>query len=360
VAIGGWDLVRSGRKSGSGNAGRGNLTSADQAHKPLPPSGTRLWSFPANSTVESVAASGGVAFAGTSADAVYAMDGRTGRQLWRFATSSTPNDQLVAAGGLVFVGCSFGGVTAVDAATGQQRWAIEASADFGLAVSGDVLYAGMSPKTPEHGGAVAVSAQTGETLWTYVLYTGGISNIVGGLAVGGGLVYLSTSEGEMLALHTASGTLAWSRFLDGQEFTGPGPVVAGGVVYAGSQGGAVYALDATSGQVLWHRAVGKGASVTVADGVVFASSASGLTALNASTGAVLWRASVPQGIFMSTAAGNAVYGGGDDGSLYAWQATTGNQLWTVTTGGPIASNVAVADGIVYAGSGDHHAYAVTA
>ncbi|HEY1624993.1 MAG TPA: PQQ-binding-like beta-propeller repeat protein [Streptosporangiaceae bacterium] len=361
LAIGAWAAIRDEGTTGSGHTDSGNLTSADRAHKPLPPSGTRLWSFPANSSVQSVAASGAIAFAGTYADAVYAMDARTGRQLWRFATDASSNNQLVTAGGSVFAGSdnTGGGITALDASTGKRRWVVDSHGDFGLTVAGHVVYAGTSPKTPVHSGVIAISAAGGETLWTYVLDSG-ISDVMGGLAAGPGLVYLTTSAGEVIALRAANGTQAWRRALRGASFLEPGPVVSGGVVYAGSQGGTVYALDATSGQELWHRSVGKNATVTVADGLVFASSDSGLAALNTSTGALLWHAAVPQGIFVSTAAGNAVYGAGNDGLLYAWQATTGNKLWAFTTGGPVASNVAVTGGIVFFGSADQHAYAVTA
>jgi outer membrane protein assembly factor BamB len=354
VAIGAWDLVRANGKTTSG----GHLTSANESHKALPPSGSQVWRFPANSSVESVAASGGTVFAGTTGDTVYAMDGRTGRQLWRFATDSSTNNQLVVTGSAVIVGSSDsgGGVTALNAAAGGQLWAVASHGDYGLAAAGAVVYAGTSPKTPAHGGAIALSAKGGETLWTYVL-TG--LDTVGGLAIAGDLVYLNTGNGEVIALHAANGTQAWRQPLSGEEF-GTNPVVAGGVVYAGSTTGAVYALDAGSGQKLWHSKFAQYASLTVASGVVFASNEDGIAALNASTGAVLWQAPVAGGINMSAAAGNGVYGGGNDGLLYAWQATTGNKLWAFTTGAAIASNVTVAGGIVYFGSNDHHVYAVTA
>jgi len=361
VAIGAWDLVRAEGKSKSSSSGTGNgrLTSADQARKPLPPSGSRLWSFPANDSVDSVAVNGGIVFAGTAADTVYAMDARTGQKLWRFATATSINDQLAAAGGMVFVGSGYGGgLTALDGTTGAQLWTLGSDGDSGLAVADDVVYAGTSPKTPQHGGTIAVSAQAGETLWTYVLAD---LDVMAGLAVGGGFVYLTTGNGEAIAVNAATGKQAWRKVV-AEEFNGPGPVVADGIVYAGSDAGTVYALDAGSGQELWHhrsRTSGP-VNVTVASGLLFASNDSGLTALNASTGTVLWQAPVPAGIFVSAAAGNAVYGAGNDGSLYAWQATTGNKLWAFTTGAAIASNVTVADGIVYFGSNDHHAYAVTA
>jgi outer membrane protein assembly factor BamB len=355
VAVGAWELVRGGDKSASS----GHLTAANQPRKALPPSGSQVWRFPANSSVDFVAASGGTVFADTAADTVYALDGRTSRQLWRFATDSSTNNQLVVAGDAVVVGSnsSGGGVTAVNTATGEQLWAVASHGDFGLAVAGRVVYAGTSPKTPAHSGVIALSAQGGETLWTYVLADS--ARGLGGLAAAGSQVYLNTGSGEVIALHAATGAQAWRRPLHGEEFEA-NPVVADGVVYAGSASGGVYALDAGSGQKLWHSKFAQYANLTVASGVVFVSSDSGIAALNTSTGATLWQASVAGGIYMSAAAGNGVYGGGNNGLLYAWQATTGNKLWAFTTGGAIASNVTVAGGIVYFGSNDHHAYAVTA
>jgi outer membrane protein assembly factor BamB len=351
VAIGAWDLVRANDKSTS----TGRLTSASQP-KPLPPSGDRVWSFAANSGVVSVAVGGGIAFAGTGSEDVYAMDARTGRERWRFTADSDQNDQLAVADGVVFVGSGLnGGVTALDTTTGKQLWVVDSNSLFGLAVTGGVVYAGASPKTPGHSGMVALSAEAGETLWTYVLG----STTLGGLAIGDGLVHLTTGNGDVIALNAKTGKQVWQTAL-GEEFIGPGPAFGGGVLYAGSNAGTVYALDGGSGQKLWHHSLSGGdVNVSVASGLVFATNQDGLTALNASTGAQLWQAAVPEGIYVSTAAGNTVYGAGDDGLLYAWQTTTGNKLWAFSTGRAVSS-VAVAAGIVYFGSSDGHAYAVTA
>jgi outer membrane protein assembly factor BamB len=53
-----------------------------------------------------------------------------------------------------------------------------------------------------------------------------------------------------------------------------------------------------------------------------------------------------------------VYVGSSDGSVKAFNATTGASLWTATTG-PIAgySSPVVANGVVYIGSADSNVYA---
>ena len=59
-------------------------------------------------------------------------------------------------------------------------------------------------------------------------------------------------------------------------------------------------------------------------------------------------------------ADGVVYAGSDDNSLYAVDAEDGTEVWSFSTGGDIRSGVAVADGVVYAGSFDDSLYAVDA
>jgi len=55
-----------------------------------------------------------------------------------------------------------------------------------------------------------------------------------------------------------------------------------------------------------------------------------------------------------------IYFGGDDGNIYAVDATTGRQIWKQATGGPVPSTPAVVGGTVYAVSYDGKLYALAA
>jgi eukaryotic-like serine/threonine-protein kinase len=59
-------------------------------------------------------------------------------------------------------------------------------------------------------------------------------------------------------------------------------------------------------------------------------------------------------------AGNLLYVGSHDGSLYALNVETGAKKWEFKTGGPVASTPAVAGGLVYFTSGDGNLYALDA
>ncbi len=59
-------------------------------------------------------------------------------------------------------------------------------------------------------------------------------------------------------------------------------------------------------------------------------------------------------------AGGVIYFGGDDGNIYALEASTGRQVWKHATGGPVPSTPAVSDGTLYAVSYDGKLYALDA
>jgi hypothetical protein len=56
-------------------------------------------------------------------------------------------------------------------------------------------------------------------------------------------------------------------------------------------------------------------------------------------------------------ANGVVYVGPDDGKLYAFNASTGQVIWSAAAGTALASSPAVADGVVYVGSYNHNLYA---
>ncbi len=59
-------------------------------------------------------------------------------------------------------------------------------------------------------------------------------------------------------------------------------------------------------------------------------------------------------------ANGVVYVGSGNGNIYALNALTGEYLWNYLTGGDVESSPAVADGVVYVGSNDGNIYALDA
>src|SRR5439155_1674875 len=74
-----------------------------------------------------------------------------------------------------------------------------------------------------------------------------------------------------------------------------------------------------------------------------------------------WIAATGGSIESSPAVANGVvYVGSGDKELYAFDAGTGSLIWNVATGGSISSSPAVANGVVYVGSEDNKLYAFDA
>lgn len=97
----------------------------------------------------------------------------------------------------------------------------------------------------DSGVAMALDAETGDTLWRHDLGSPSDSSP----AVAGDLVYLGTRDHRMVALDIATGQPRWERDL-GNIVLGS-PIVVDGTLYIGSTNGNLEALDAATGGPRW-------------------------------------------------------------------------------------------------------------
>jgi polyvinyl alcohol dehydrogenase (cytochrome) len=158
----------------------------------------------------------------------------------------------------------------------------------------------------------------------------------------GELVGAGQKSGQYWALNPNTGAVAWVTQ------TGPGGT-AGGLQWGSAVDGTrVYVSNANSNAIPWTP-VG-GSSTTKG----------AWSALDAATGQILWQKADPNfgGLGggpsgpVSTANG-IVFGCSLDalGNMYALSAATGAQLWSFASGGSCLSGAAIADGMVFWGSG---------
>ena len=194
--------------------------------------------------------------------------------------------------------------------------------------------------------------------------------------VANGVVYVGSRDDHVYALNASTGATLWS-FATGWWVLSA-PAVANGVVYVGSVDGNLYALNASTGAMLWSFAAvnaygGLYSSPAVVNGVVYVGStetpsgsgwAGHVYALDGSTGAMLWTFAAGEApgwpaVPNVAVANGVVYAGSGDGNLYALNASTGAKLWSYATGGRVQAPAA-ANGVVYVGSSDHNVYALNA
>jgi outer membrane protein assembly factor BamB len=134
--------------------------------------------------------------------------------------------------------------------------------------------------------------------------------------VAGGMVYVSSNDGNVYALNADTGALVW-------QAEGSGPGVADGIVYfMGSYDTFLYARNAKTGALVWAYNIGIPAWTVVSGGVVFATAATvagyDLFALNARTGFLYFRTFIwnTPDLGPAAVAGGTIYlgAGGSSGS----------------------------------------------
>lgn len=211
----------------------------------------------------------------------------------------------------------------------------------------------------------ALRARDGTQLWAW--HTPNGAAITGAPAVdaAAGLAFVGTAKGTLYAVFTSgasAGTLAWSSGLGGGSVQSP--VFDGTSVYAASTSGKVVKLAESTGTGVWSATV---AGVTIAPsldpagGILAVPTSSGVTALSAATGASPWSFAAPGATTPMLAAGTMYVGSSND-SFYAVSESTGQQVWSQTTGGAIHDSGALSlssTGSVtglFVGSGDGRLY----
>jgi outer membrane protein assembly factor BamB len=362
LGIAGWEVaphVLPGSGTGRPNAGQWSL--------PKVPPGKVAWHFNANAAVSSVAQAGNVVYAATNGNAIFALNATTGKQTWKRTTTSELNGQLMVAGSSVVISGD-NGPYALAAAHGNQLWHKQSDGGSPLLVTGGVAYVAFAAKSNTTGGVTALDPASGNILWTVPF--GPVADIAGKLAVASGVVYVTTSDGEIFALSAANG--AKRQRVAGLGEFGAGTIAAvNGVVYAGldDKKGTIVAVDTAAGNTLWRQSLGQASFppyVATTSGIIFAGTVNGgaagpqsgkLYALNARTGKQLWSVPVNGGVNEGpVAAGGVVYTGGgnlDSGILEAWQATTGKKLWSYATPDSMGSITVMPGSRVYFGSGGY-------
>jgi outer membrane protein assembly factor BamB len=211
----------------------------------------------------------------------------------------------------------------------------------GIAVIGDI-----------GGNVTAVGTATGEVAWTVAL--GG--DITSSPAIVDGSVYIRNGEDALFALDAATGEERWSFATGGEGgYTlDTAPAVVDGVVYMttidSDRDESLFALNAETGEELWSfepEIPGLFTPAVVA-GVVYAAGPAGIHAVDAASGDLVWNAPVGDGFSaLAVAEGAVVVHTRRD--LVAVDRATGEQLWHYDTGGSWSAPTVV-DGVVYVGS----------
>jgi len=253
--------------------------------------------------------------------------------------------------GVLYAASTDGTLAAFDAASGKKLWSDHSRQHGwfgwgdkkrkdsyyagGPAVAGDLLVIGTLD-----GHVYAYDAKTGKPRWTAEL----TSEVIDAPVIDKGLVVVRTQDGNLYGLDSSNGDRRWvydQGNVPTLSLRGNGPVLAAnGVVFFGSDDGKLEALREDNGEKLWEQKLASGEGRTDidrlddADGAIlldgstlYAAAYHGnLVAVDGPSGRPLW--SHPFSTFTSMAvAGNAVYGVDDTAQVWAFDKSSGTDMW---------------------------------
>lgn len=188
----------------------------------------------------------------------------------------------------------------------------------------------------------------GKLLWTQK-FGPLFSSPVAGL----GMLFISSTDGNLYALKQASGTVVWRASL-GDYLTDATPALEGQVLFVSVHSSALEALDAHTGQVYWTFETNEKiqAPPLVFGSRVLLASRTTLWTLDASSGQLIWKfhrgVSAWPTTGSPTAAGGVVYFSlGTGTQLWALNLVNGHVLWSFNTGDRITSAALVGGDTIY-------------
>lgn len=281
---------------------------------------------------------------------VIALDAADGKPRGRFKNAGTAVSSLAAAGGVIYAGGSDGVFYAFDTAAGRERWRVSDGYSFSAAspalADGVVYFVGFVDKAMNRGANVegvvyAVDAAGGKTLWS--LKVKGYPTPV---AVGGGAACFADGDGHLYAVDGRTGKERW-KFKAGGTLSRP--AIMNDAVFFRDRDENLYAVDLAAGKLRWKKGSPGAATFLAVDRatVYFGGEYDSLYAVDAATGERKWRFKTDKRCTAPVLADGAVYTSCRDKKLYAVDATTGRELWQYKTGEHVAAPPIISDGTIY-------------
>jgi eukaryotic-like serine/threonine-protein kinase len=355
---------------------------AQSVHAALSSGPTVLWTYPTDGLVYSLAVDGGVVYACSSDNYVYALNANNGAKLWSDNTTYAVEDTPAVANGVIYFGTVSGVFYALNAADGTQLWNLTTQVwnlTTGSAIYGSPTVANGQVYIGNLNHLYDLNASNGEIIWNYSIPSVWDFNtqpfvFASTAAVNNGAVYAIAGDGfnnTLYAVNATNGNPLWNAPI-GETVYSPNtaPAVANGKVfvacsinYPPSPGSAdIVALNAADGTQLWNRTGPPGGFSTpvVANGALYVTGSGLLLALNPANGVQLWSFNASALFSVPTVVGGEVYAGSwyfyplsdSPGNIFGLDAATGRVILNYQTKGatafPGSGSPVFANGVIYA------------
>ena len=292
--------------------------------------------------------------------------GDGGREAWNYRVGGRFYAGAAVDEGTVYVPGTDGVLHALDAKTGAPRWkytAGEALATVPL-IAGDLVLVASQSDT-----LFAVKRDTGALAWLYRrdAPAGFTIQRVSTPTVRGQSLWVGFSDGSLVSLELADGTLRWEKSLAPgaggatRQFVDVDttPVLdAAGHVYAASYAGGLYCLDAETGDVVWNSVAQGITSLLLHGEVVVATGDDRLDAYLGDTGRLIWSRGLEERAGLDTVLTKGMLLVPIQRSLLFVDPSTGRTRLTWNPAEGVSAPVQVVGGRVYVLSNNGYLYAL--
>lgn len=221
-----------------------------------------------------------------------AFDLRTLKPLWDpVELDDVSKTGVTIAAGVAYLGTDAGTVYAVDLATGKVSW----KADLGgellspLASADDLVVAGVAGDARTPPAVVALKAADGSQAWRFEPASAGL---VSGVAIADERVFAGFTDTTVRAIDLRDGAEMWSARLNAPMYPQAGPATTGEDLYALDVNGQLYRLKTADGARVWDFALNtltpRGWPVVAGDHVLLATDEGRLIAVQIDDGHLVW------------------------------------------------------------------------
>lgn len=290
---------------------------------------------------------------------VYALDGKSGELVWKYPVRNSVKNTIVIDNGQVLAQDAQGYLYAIDAESGKLSWEKQLPVNGlpaiieGLVAADGVVYAGTGK------GLCAIDTKNGGELWRNKDWGQGEGTTTT-FSVAKNVLIGSSQWRALYGNDLKTGELKWEANTNGLRNRGASAAVHGDLLYLISEK-SFFILDANTGRVIVRKELPFGVDVTSTPlltdkEIIFGSAKDGLIALDNETLELKWKFSTGDALVYTSPysrqpsatietspvlAGNTIYVGASDGTLYGINKADGKLLWKHATGAPVFGSVAV-------------------
>ena len=265
----------------------------------------------------------------------YALDRKSGREIWRFDTEGGVNVEPSFSNGVVYFGCHDNYLYALDAETGREKWKFKTG---GPILSKPVIENGIVYTGSDDGYLYAIDINAGAEKWKLPIEPDNQSDYIGGVstpAIAENKIVVTRHAGLLYAIDKVTKEHLWiypsdTTNLPDDGFTHSPPFFIDNTIYIAAHDDHLHALEAETGTLQWKKALDEGraqnAIPLVVDDCAYQINLNGtyLYSINTNSHQIKWKYETNGSIFCApTVVYDLVFINSTGGHLYAINTLTG-------------------------------------